>query len=162
MIIKSYEIKRKKFGPNEESLFLLYGENFGLKKEIKDLITSKIKQENENVEILSLYENEVINKEENFFSLFYNGSLFGNKRIIYIYEATHKIFKKIEEVFNKNLKNVFLIVLSEILDKKSKLRNFFEKEKKTICIPCYLDNEKDLTVIAQMELKKNNITLSRE
>ena len=42
------------------------------------------------------------------------------------------------------------------------MRNFFEKEKKTVCIPCYLDNEKDLEVIARSELKRNNIILSRE
>ena len=52
--------------------------------------------------------------------------------------------------------------MSKRLEKKSKLRNFFEKNKKTICVPCYLDNEKDLAIIAQLELKKNNITLSRE
>ena len=35
-------------------------------------------------------------------------------------------------------------------------------KKKTICIPCYLDNEKDLEIIAQSEFKKNNIAISRE
>ena len=55
-----------------------------------------------------------------------------------------------------------MIFFSEILDKKSKLRNFFETNKKTICLPCYLDTEKDLEVIAQSELKKNNILLSQE
>ena len=34
--------------------------------------------------------------------------------------------------------------------------------KKTICIPCYLDSEKDLGIIAHSELRKNNISLSRE
>ena len=48
------------------------------------------------------------------------------------------------------------------LKKKSKLRNFFEINKKTICIPCYLDSEKDLEIIAQSELKKSSINLSRE
>ena len=48
------------------------------------------------------------------------------------------------------------------MEKKSKLRNFFEKNKKTICIPCYLDSEKDLSLIAQLEFKKNNITISQE
>ena len=49
-----------------------------------------------------------------------------------------------------------------ILEKKSKLRNFFETSKKTICIPCYLDSEKELENIAQSEFRKNNISLSRE
>ena len=34
--------------------------------------------------------------------------------------------------------------------------------KKQLCIPCYLDNEKDLEIIAKKEFKKNNIVLSRE
>ena len=37
-----------------------------------------------------------------------------------------------------------------------------KKNKKTICIPCYLDSEKDLEIIAQTELRKNNISLSSE
>jgi len=48
------------------------------------------------------------------------------------------------------------------LEKKSKLRNFFETSINTICNPCYLDSEKDLEIIAQSELRKNNILLSRE
>ena len=48
------------------------------------------------------------------------------------------------------------------MEKKSKLRIFFEKEEKTICTPCYLDNEKDLEIIAITELKNNNIKLPRE
>ena len=57
---------------------------------------------------------------------------------------------------------MFLIIFSEILEKRSKLRNFFEKKDKTICVPCYLDSEKDLEIIAKSELKKNNILLSQE
>jgi len=59
-------------------------------------------------------------------------------------------------------KNVFLIIFSDILEKKSQLRNFFEKNLKTLCIPCYLDGDKDLEIIARTELKKSNIILSRE
>ena len=68
----------------------------------------------------------------------------------------------INNIYDKYPENVFLITFSEILEKKSKLRNFFETKEKTICIPCYLDNEKDLEIIAQSEFEKNNITISRE
>ena len=40
--------------------------------------------------------------------------------------------------------------------------DFFETNLKTLCIPCYLDNDRDLEIITNTELKKNNITLSRE
>ena len=83
-------------------------------------------------------------------------------KIITIFEATDKIIKKISNVYDKYSENVFLIIFSGILEKKSKLRNFFEKSKETICIPCYLDSEKDLEIIAQSEFRKNNISLSRE
>ena len=55
-----------------------------------------------------------------------------------------------------------MIFSAEILEKKSKLRNFFETNTKTLCVPCYLDNEKSMKIIATNELKKNNIVLSKE
>ena len=162
MIIKSYEVKKNKLNLFKYNFFLLYGENLGLKKDIRKFIKSGIEKKESNVEILFLYESEILDNEENFYNFIYSGSLFGNKKIITIYEATDKIIKKISDIYDKYPDNVFLIIFSEILEKKSKLRNFFETNKKTICIPCYLDNEKDLEIIAQSELKKNNIKLSQE
>jgi len=162
MIIKSYEIKKNKSNFQKNNLILLYGENLGLKKDIKNFITNEIKQKNDNPEIVSLFESEIIDNEENFFNLIYSGSLFSQKKIIIIYEATDKIAKKIGDTYNKYPKDIFLIFFSNILEKKSKLRDLFEKSEKTICVPCYLDNEKDLGIIAQLELKKSNIILSRD
>lgn len=162
MIIKSNEVQKNKSNFPKYNFFLLYGENLGLKKDIRKFIKTSIEQENNNVEILFLYEGEILANEENFHNLIYGGSLFSDKKIIIIYEATDKIIKKISEIYDKYPKNVFLIIFSEILEKKSKLRNFFETNKKTICIPCYLDSEKNLEVIARSELKKNNIMLSQE
>jgi len=163
MIVKSYEVKKNKSDFQKNNLILLYGENFGLKKDIKNFITNEIKKNDNNVETISLYENEIIDdKEENFLNLIYSGSLFSQKKIIIVNEVTDKIIKKINDIYEKYPQDTFLIFLSGLLEKKSKVRDFFEKSKKTICIPCYLDNEKDLALIAQMELKKNNIVLSRE
>ena len=163
MIIKSYEVKKNKSNFEKNNFILLYGENLGLKKDINKFIINEIKQKDNNIEIINLFENEIIDdKEENFINLIYSGSLFSQKKIIIINEATDKIIKKISDIYEKYPKDTLLIFLSGILEKKSKLRDFFEKSKKTICIPCYLDNEKDLALIAQIELKKNNIILSRE
>ena len=78
MIIKSYELQKKVSNFLKYNYFLLYGENFGLKKDIKDLIKAKINDEK--MEILSLYENEIIDNEENFYNAAYSGSLFNNKK----------------------------------------------------------------------------------
>ena len=97
MIIKSYEIKKNKQSVLKNNFFLLYGENLGLKKDIRNFITNEVKQKNNSVEILSLYESEIINNEDNFFNLIYSGSLFSQKKIITIYESTDKIIGKIKE-----------------------------------------------------------------
>ena len=162
MIIKSYEVKKNKSNFQKNNFFLLYGENLGLKKDIKDFITTEIKQQNNSAETLSLYESEVLDNEDIFFNLIYSGSLFSKTKIITIYETSDKIVKKLNDTYNKYPEDVFLIFFSDILEKKSKLRNFFEKNTKTVCVPCYLDSEIDLEKIAQLELKKNKITLSKE
>jgi len=162
MIIKSYEIKKNKSNVLKNNLFLLYGENVGLKKDIKNFIVDELKQKNNDLEILSLYESEVINNRDNFYNLVYSGSLFSKKKIITINETTDKIIDIIKYVHEKCPQDIYLIFISNILDKKSKIRTLFEKEKELTCIPCYLDNERDLAAIAQLELKKNNIMLSRE
>ena len=162
MILKKFEIKKELPNFPKYNFFLLYGENIGLKKDIKNAIKKVVEKKKNDTDYLTLYENEIISDEENFFNLVYSGSLFGNQKIITIFDATDKIIKKIEDIYSKNLKDVFFIIFSSILEKKSKLRNFFETNKNTICIPCYLDEQKDLEIIAHTKLKENNITLSRE
>ena len=162
MILKSYEIQRNLSNFVKYNIFLLYGENIGLKKDIRVSIKTVISQQDTNIELLSLDETSIINNEEDFYNSIYSGSLFSNKKIITINNGTDKIFKQINYIIDTCLENVFIIIFSDILGKKSKLRNFFEKNLKTLCIPCYLDNDKDLEIIANTELKKNNITLSRE
>ena len=90
MILKSYEIKNKKIDFEKNNFFLLYGENFGLKKDIKNFITSELKQKNGDLEILSFYENEIINNKDNFFNSVYSGSLFSKKKIITIVYSLYK------------------------------------------------------------------------
>ena len=162
MIVKSYELKKNRLSLLSNNFFLLYGENVGLKKDIKNFISNQIKEKDDKVEVSSLYENEILDNKDDFFNLVYSGSLFAKKKIILVQESTDKIIEIIKDTHEKYSEDIYLIFFSGILDKKSKLRTFFEKEKKLICIPCYLDSEKDLSIIAQVELKKNNITLSRE
>ena len=103
MIIKNYEVKKNKANFLKNNLFLLYGENLGLKKDIKNFITTEIKEKDNNAEILSFYENEILINEENFYNSIYSGSLFSSKKIISIYNATDKIIKEIlyRRKFNK-------------------------------------------------------------
>ena len=159
MIIKSYDLKKNLLKYN---FFLLYGENEGLKKDIKEIITTTLKNEDTNIEILSLYENNITDNEENFFNSIFSGSLFSSKKIIIVNSGTDKIIKLVKDIVEEFPKNIFLIIFSDMLEKKSKLRNLFETNINTLCIPCYLDTDRDLKTIVEIELKKNNITASME
>jgi len=162
MILKSYEIIKNKASFLKFNAFLLYGENYGLKKEIKEIITDSINNQDKNKEILSLNDENISNNEENFYNFIFSGSLFGEKKILIINSSSDKIIRKMEEIIEKIPENVVLIVFSEILEKKSKLRNFFEKNSKTACVACYPDTERDLEIIATRELRSNNLSLTRE
>ena len=67
MIVKSYEIQKKRIDILKYNLFLVYGENIGLKKDIKKKIQFEIKQKNTNIEISSLYESDILEDANNFY-----------------------------------------------------------------------------------------------
>jgi len=152
MILKSYEIK--KIDSKKNNFVLFYGKNEGYKDEaIKFLIQNK-------GEILKYDEKEILENQENFFESIFSKSLFENEKIIIIKRASNKIFEIINEINEKNVDDLFIIVNAENLEKKSKLRSFFEKDKKFICVPFYPDNEQTLSKLTYDFLKEKKILMS--
>ena len=88
-------------------------------------------------------------------------SFFEEKKIILIRRSTDKILKTIEEIIDKNIEDLIIIIEANILDKKSKLRSFFEKKKEVICVPFYQDNEQTLIKLAYNYLKEREINISQ-
>ena len=60
------------------------------------------------------------------------------------------------------MKDVKIILTTGMLEKKSKLRSFFEKEKQLVTIPFYNDDARALTSLITEFTNKNNVKLSRE
>ena len=146
MIQKSFIIENNvKILKNKFSLF--YGENVGLINEFKSKI-SKIY----NNEIIKFNQSDILDNQNILISEINNFSLFENKKVFFLLNVNDKIFNVIEKIILKNNENQFFL-FSEKLDKKSKLRNFFEKEKTTDIIPCYNDNEIGLRKIVSNKLE---------
>lgn len=147
MIIKSYlaEADFKKFN---YKIMLIYGENLGLKQEFKN----KIKSEYNQVEIFEYNQDEIFGAQEKIFVNLFNISLFGEKKYFVISQCTDKVLDFIEKIENK-LKDQRFFLFADRLDKKSKLRSFFEKSKGSGAIACYEDNEITLRNIVQKKLK---------
>ena len=156
MIIKNFELERIK--KSNLSLYLFYGQNEGLKKEV--LENCFIKNFKGLVERYD--EKEVIENQEEIYSKIFNKSLFEKEKIILISRTSDKIVDFIERILEKNVSDIKIICLSEILEKKSKLRNLFEKDSQLICIPFYADDNKKLTQLCGDFFKKINVPISRE
>ena len=152
MIIKSFEVN--KLNLNKNPFVLLYGKNDGLKKEIKkNILKNKI--------ITSNYEEkEIIDNFNNFIEELNTKSLFEDEKLIIINRASDKILKILSEIIDKNNEDLIIIVDAENLEKKSKLRSFFEKEINCACIPVYPDTQTTLSKIAFDYLNKRKIPIS--
>ena len=106
-------------------------------------------------------ESEIINNRDNFFDQILNNSFFENEKIIIISRISEKSKKIIEEIQEKKVDDIIFIFKSGTLEKKSKLRKFFEEDKNSICIAFYPDTSVTLNKIANEFFKKNNISISQ-
>jgi DNA polymerase-3 subunit delta len=153
MIIKSFEINKINFDQNK--LVLFYGKNEGFKNEAtNNLIKDKD-------EITKYEEKEVLENINDFIESILSKSLFESEKIIIIKRVTDKILKIIDEIDSKNIEDIKIILNADNLEKKSKLRSLFEKDKKYVCVPFYPDTEQTLSKLTFNFLKKKNISISQ-
>ena len=155
MISKYYEIKRLK---NTINYYLFYGENEGHKDDIIKSNFNNFTKEN----TYKYTEKEVIENKQNFFENIFSKSFFENEKLIIISNVSDKILNLIKEIIESEIKDINLILIAKTLEKKSKLRNFFEKEKNISIVPFYEDTFQVLVTIAKEYLNKNSINLSQE
>ncbi|WP_435114040.1 DNA polymerase III subunit delta [Candidatus Pelagibacter bacterium nBUS_36] len=152
MIKKNYEIGNLKQNYN---YFLFYGKNEGLKNE------TIINLNNNKKDILNYDEKEVLENQNFFIEKILSKSLFDEEKIIIIKRATDKIVKLIDELNTKNIEETIIIIISDNLDKKSKLRSLFEKEKNFICVAFYPDTNQTLSKITHNFLIEKKILISQ-
>ena len=156
MIIKSYELV--KINDYNCNLFLLYGQNEGLKNDIiKKYFIDKFKKN-----IFRYDEKEILDNKEVFFNGVFLKSFFEKEKLFIISRVTDKLTDTIEEILEKQIDDIKIVLNSSTLEKKSKLRKLFEKNKDIICIPIYEDNFQTLNVITRDFFKLNKVPISQE
>jgi len=140
MILKSFLVEKNLSIIDEYFVTLFYGENIGLKDEIK----KRIKEKYKDYEQINFNQDEVI-KNEALEEQIYNVSLFSKNKVIFINEISDKIKKKIIDITENPQNNIKIFLFAQNLERKSSLRSHFEKNKNTSIIPCYQDNHRTLT-----------------
>ena len=155
MILKPYEINNH---IKDKNIFLFYGENFGQKEEvINNFFKKNFKDTTYNYN-----EKEIFNDLENFYNHITSKSFFEDKKLIIISSISEKFKDEVESILDKKLEDVTLILIADILDTKSKIRKFFEKDKNLVLVPFYRDDFKSLSNIARIFFKEKKITTSQE
>ena len=152
MIIKSYELN--KINLTQSKFVLFYGKNEGLKSESTNNLLK-------NKESISRYEEkEILENINSFLENIFSKSLFENQKIIIIKRVTDKILKIIEEIEEKNIEDIKIILNADVLEKKSKLRSFFEKSKKYVCVAFYPDTNQVLSKLTYNFFNQKKISIS--
>ena len=157
MIFKSTEnsanyIKKK--------IILIYGENLSLINEIKNNFISQIKKEKK-ILVKNYQENYLLQEKEIFFQICNSKNLFENNELIIISGVSDKILEILDEKKITN-QEIQIILVADILTKKSKLRQLAEISNDFACITCYQDNSEQLQSLLLQKLKNIKISVSRE
>lgn len=156
MIVKFFDLGKKKL--NNYNYFLLYGNNQGLIDETIKETLKPILAKN----VFNYEESEILKDSESFKENLINKSFFDDKKLIIIHRVSDKFFKIIEEIISRNIEDISIILISKALDKKSKIRNLFEKETNVICVPFYEDGVQTLIFLVQKFIRDRNINISQE
>ena len=147
MIYKNY-LAEQNIEKIDKNLVLFYGENLGQKNVFK----SNLKKFNEDSELLNFHQEEILKNKNLLVKEIVNTSLFEKKKTIFIEQVNDQLIKVLEEVFNL-VDDQKIYLFSGALDRKSKIRNLFEKSSNSYAIACYEDNE---ITIRKIILKKLN------
>ena len=155
MIIKSFETNKLNFKKNK--FVLLYGANDGLKNEFINSFLNKLNIE----KTIKFDEKEILANDQIFFDEVLSKSFFDDKKVIQLNRCTDKILKILKYILNKETEEIYVIINSEQLDKKSKLRTKFEKEPNLVCVPFYADNNETLSKLGSSFFRERNISISQ-
>ena len=156
MIKKYFEID--KINLKNNYIFLFYGQNEGLKNDVirKNFLNKFLKS------TYRYEENEILNNKDNFFMELFSQSFFENKKLIIISRISEKIKDVIDDLIEKKIENIVIILQSKLLEKKSKLRQLFEKKKDLICVPFYEDNSQTLASITNNFFNDKAVPISAQ
>ncbi|AFS48101.1 DNA polymerase III, delta subunit [alpha proteobacterium HIMB5] len=155
MIIKNFDLEKNYKNYN---FFLFHGVNEGLKEEYLDKVFIKKFSQNS----YQYTEKEIHQNFEKFYNEIFSLSFFEKEKLIIVKNVTEKIREDIIELSQKKIEDVKIVLFSDMLDKRSKLRNLFEKEKKLASIPFYQDNVQTLSALVTNFFRNKKISVSSE
>jgi DNA polymerase-3 subunit delta len=155
VIIKTYKIKS---ALQENKFYLFYGENTGLKEEV----ILELRNKSLDSEYLNYFEKDILQDPNLFYEDIFSKSFFNDKKLIIIKDSSDKFLEITKSILEKGLQDLTIVLVADNLDKRSKLRGYFEKEKDLYCVPFYKDENSTLNTLAINFFNKEKINISQE
>jgi len=166
MKIQNYKIDNYcKNLENNPAALLVYGPDYGLINERIDLIVNNFfnvdKSHDSKLNIIDIETSSLLN-DPSFLEIEAKSlSLIDNKKIIKIKNANDKALEIIKKYLLNPEKTCLIILTSENLTPKSKLRLYFEKHDSIAIIPCYLDDKKTISDLIINAFNKEKIKIDQ-
>ena len=161
MILKEHDIKSAFNKQNKNLIFLVYGPNEGLVRNIIQSL-SQIYQNNESADAVTIDAKTLDEEPNKLNDEIQTISMFSNKKIILVDTIKDKHSTIIEDLQNIEFQNAILILKSDNLTKSSKLRKLFDASKNIFSIPCYEDDTRSIMNLIQNFVENYGIKLDRE
>ena len=159
MKIKAYELKglveKKKY-----AAYLVYGQNKGLIREKSQTIIDTYKDDQ--TEIIKFENDELISEPGKLSNEFNTFSLTAKKKIIHVLNTKDNLTETITNTINDQDSTNLIIFEAGELTPRSKLRKFFENQKKLGILACYFDTERDVQDLIETTFKKEGMSISRD
>lgn len=146
------------------SFILVYGPEAGLVQErASDLIPKLIDDTSDPMSVTSLIANDVVSNEGLLLNELSSMALLGPvQRVVKISQASDDLTPVLKEAIALNNLDVKIIVTSGNLAPKSLLRQLAEKDKQSVALPCYVEDEQQLSSFIATYLREHGYGCDRD
>jgi len=145
---------------------LLYGQDYGLISERSSLIIdsflNNVGKKQNSLNIIDLSNSNLLLHPESLEMEVSSISLLSKKKIVRIKDASDALLKIIDDYFIYSHPDCLIILISDALSPRSKIRKFFESHNDAVVLPCYNDDKKDILNLINSSLNKENIFIEEQ
>ncbi len=150
--------------PKDIRVILVYGPDYGLMKERSEMLGKTIVDDLHDPFNVSALDADQIAEDGALLSSEANAvSMMGGQRLVLVEKAVDKIEPALKSYLEDANPDTLVIVQSENLPPKSKLRKLCESNPLAAALPCYVEEERDLTsLITTILTETGNYRIDRD
>ncbi len=162
--IKAADVDRFIARPDPgQPIVLVYGPDAGLVRERVDaLVQASVDDVGDPFALARLEPEDLSGNPARLIEEAHTVPLFGGRRAVWVKAGTRNIAPAVEAIIAAPSDECRVIIEAGDLKKSSPLRAACEKAKVVATLPCYVDNERDLTRLIDSEMREANLAIASD